>query len=60
MNWQSIDTAPSHGKQILVGFMGQYEWFSYVAPALGVETGRHMAFALPEKWTEITPPKEDK
>lgn len=56
MVWKNIDTAPDHGKQILVGFMGQSEWYSYVAYALGTNTGKHMQFAPPTHWTEIIAP----
>ncbi len=55
MEWKSINTAPNHGCQILVGFMGQHEWYSYVAPAHGEDTGKYMPFAKPTHWTEIVP-----
>lgn len=58
MNWKTINTVPNHGKQILVGFQGQFEWYSYVADALGGDTGKHMAFARPTHWTEIIPPEK--
>lgn len=58
MEWRAMHSAPNHGKQILVGFMGQYEWFSYVANAHGLDTGKHMPFASPTHWTEIIPPEE--
>jgi predicted MFS family arabinose efflux permease len=58
MLWRPIKSAPAHGKQILVGFQGQFEWFSYVAPAMGDLTGRHMQFAPPTHWTEIVPPHD--
>lgn len=51
--WRLIETAPDDGRQILVGFAGQFEWFSYVAPAHGKNTG---PFALPTHWAPITPP----
>ena len=54
MNWQTIDTAPDHGKQILVGFMGQFYWFSYVTNAHGIETGKHSGNAMPTHWVAIT------
>ena len=57
MDWQPIATAPEHGKQILVGFMGQFDWYSYVAPAYGINTGIGMPFASPTHWTPIIPPK---
>lgn len=58
MNWKPIKDAPTHGKQILVGFQGQFNWFSYVAPAMGDLTGQYMPFAPPTHWTEIIPPAE--
>jgi hypothetical protein len=60
MKWHPIDTAPIDGRQILVGFHGQYDWYSYVAPAHGSETGRHLAFAPPTHWTDIKPPVDSK
>lgn len=57
MTWNLIKTAPNHGKQILVGFQGQFEWYSYVAPAFGENTGNYMNFAPPTHWTEIIPPQ---
>lgn len=56
MNWKLIKDAPTHGRQILVGFQGQSAWFSYVANAFGVQTGQYMPFAPPTHWTEITRP----
>lgn len=57
MDWKPIATAPEHGAQILVGFMGQFEkWYSYVAPAFGAQTGVGMPFARPTHWTQIFPP----
>lgn len=61
MNWKPIATAPISqtgmlSMQILVGFQGQYAWFSYVAEARGDQTGKHMPFAPPTHWTEIIPP----
>lgn len=35
MDWKPIETAPADGQQILVGFCGQFKWFSYVANAMG-------------------------
>ena len=58
MEWKPIKTAPSHGKQILVGFRGQFEWHSYVAPAFGAETGKHLPYAPPTHWTPIIEPTE--
>lgn len=58
MLWETIDTAPDHGKQILVGFQGQFEWYSYVADAQGKDTGQHMWFSRPTHWTLIIPPTE--
>ncbi|HYT40805.1 MAG TPA: hypothetical protein VEP90_00535 [Methylomirabilota bacterium] len=58
MNWQPISTAPTDRKQILVGFQGQHEWYSYVAPAFGDETGTGMPFAKPTHWTTIFPPNK--
>jgi hypothetical protein len=57
MDWKTIATAPTHGKQILVGFQGQFEWFSYVAYAFGNNTGKHTQCAAPTHWTEIVPPQ---
>lgn len=54
MEWKPISSAPTGMKQILVGFQGQHEWFSYVAPALGKDTGRYMQFHAPTHWTPIT------
>jgi hypothetical protein len=54
--WLLIETAPDDGEQILVGFMGQFKWISYVAPAYGKNTGRYMPFAPPSHWKPITPP----
>ena len=58
MEWKPITTAPIDGKQILVGFAGQHEWYSYVAPAHGAETGTGMPFSFsrPTHWTPISPP----
>lgn len=55
MEWKPIETAPKHGKQILVGFMGQFEWYSFVADAHGSNTQKH-GFVDPTHWTEILPP----
>lgn len=57
MLWKPISEAPDHGKQILVGFMGQFEWYSYVAPAHGIDTGKHMPFGRPSHWTTVVPPE---
>lgn len=57
MEWRLIDVAPDDGEEILVGFMGQFKWVSYVAPANGKDTGHHMSFAPPTHWTIIIPPK---
>lgn len=56
MDWNDIKTAPDHGKQILVGFQGQFDWFSYVANAHGLNTGDHMGYAKPTHWTKIIAP----
>lgn len=56
MDWQSLETAPTDGRQILVGFKGQWGWYSYVADARGNDTGKH--FAPPTHWTPIIPPQE--
>lgn len=56
MEWKPIGTAPNDGEPILVGFMGQFKWTSYVAPAHGGHTGQHMPFAPPTHWTPIIPP----
>lgn len=56
MIWKPIETAPDHGQQILVGFMGQFRWYSYVTGAHGTETGKHSQYAMPTHWTEIIPP----
>lgn len=58
MLWKPIKDAPMHGKQILVGFQGKFEWFSYVAPAMGDLTGKYMPFAPPTHWTDIIPPTD--
>ncbi len=59
MLWEPIAKAPTHGKQILVGFKGQFdEWVSYVAPAMGDLTGKYMQFAPPTHWTPIIPPHD--
>lgn len=58
MEWRIIETAPNNEEQILVGFMGQFKWFSYVANAYGKNTGHNMPFASPTHWTRIIPPKE--
>lgn len=55
MEWKPIDTAPTHGNQILVGFQGQYRWYSFVAIAHGKKT-HQTGFAKPTHWTEIFPP----
>jgi hypothetical protein len=64
MKWKPIATAPispagTRQLQILVGFQGQFGWFSYVAYASGDQTGRYMQFAPPTHWTEIIPPTAD-
>jgi hypothetical protein len=58
MDWKALDTAPTNRDQILVGFMGQFKWISYVAPANGLLTGSGMPFAPPTHWTPIDPPLE--
>lgn len=57
MRWMPIDDAPMHGKSILVGFQGQFEWVAYVANAFGKDTGKGMPFASPTHWTPIIPPE---
>ena len=56
MCWEPIDTLPDTGKQVLVGFEGQFSWYSFVINAYGDKTdfGAH---AKPTHWTEIIPPK---
>lgn len=56
MVWKAIESAPKTGEQILVGFEGQFEWYYYVAPAWGADTGKGMSYALPTHWTEIFTP----
>jgi hypothetical protein len=53
--WKPISTAPETGEQILVWFMGQFKWFSYVADAWGSKTGGGQR-AAPTHWTPIIPP----
>lgn len=55
MHWAPIETAPTHGGQILVGFQGQFKWVSYVASANGRNT-RGATFAPPTHWTPIIIP----
>lgn len=65
MKWKPIATVPiskrglGPGTQILVGFQGQFRWYSYVADANGAQTAEHMQFAPPTHWTEIVPPAEN-
>lgn len=56
--WKPIAAAPTNGEQILVGFQGQFKWFSYVANAMGDLTGQHTQFAAPTHWTPIVPPSD--
>ena len=57
MKWHPIDSdTPNTGKQILTGFMGQFEWYSCVDFAFGPHTGEHANHAKPTHWTEIEPP----
>lgn len=55
MNWKTIETAPTDNQQILVGFMGQSKWFSFVAYARGKDTNAP-GYAKPTHWTTIIPP----
>ena len=54
--WQPIETAPKDGKQVLVGFEGQFGWVFYVADAFGSSTGNHMRFAKPTHWQPLPDP----
>lgn len=56
MDWKSIDTIPNDREQVLVGFMGQFKWFSYCVEANGNKTFYHNA--KPTHWCKIIPPKE--
>jgi hypothetical protein len=61
MYWQLIEAAPDNDEQILVGSwvyvaMGQYRWYSYVAPARGKLTGQNFSFRPTTHWTPIIPP----
>ena len=53
--WQSIETAPIGAKphdQILVGFMGQFHWLSFVAFPNGSNTSAP-GYAKPTHWMPI-------
>jgi chromosome segregation ATPase len=57
--WRPIESAPVHGKQIAVGFMGQFDWLSYIADARGANT-RTNGFAPPTHWHPLpTPPRKE-
>ncbi len=56
MSWQDITTIPDHGKQVLVGFVGQFSWYSYVVFAHGNKTN-YSGYAVPSHWCEIIPPE---
>lgn len=55
MNWQDIKTIPDDGKQVLVGFVGQFHWYSYVVHANGCKTS-YAGYAESTHWCEIIPP----
>jgi len=56
--WRPIESAPTDQKQILVGFMGQASWYSFVAYALGAETAS-TGRAPPTHWCPIPPPPQE-
>jgi len=55
--WRPIESAPEDGQQILVGFMGQFEWLSFIANAFGNRTFKPN-FAKPTHWRPLPSPPE--
>lgn len=63
MIWKSIESIPSgdknHWGQILVGFQGEFGWYSYVTYSNGVNTVKLAEYPPPTHWTEIIPPPSE-
>ena len=57
MIWESIETAPTTGEDILVAFKGQFKYVFFIATAIGSAT-HHPQYAKPEIWTKIIPPQK--
>jgi hypothetical protein len=56
--WRPIESAPTDQKQILVGFMGQFSWYAFVAYALGATT-TSSGHAPPTDWRPLPPPPQE-
>lgn len=53
--WQPIETAPKDGREVLLGFQGQFTWISFVGNAYGKETTKS-GYAAPTHWVPLPAP----